>query len=82
MQKKGDRQRTPRSPYGLRPKRPRPEPTPPKPLIVAMVAPRRVSSLGEWLRLMLELASLPLLLLMAPVLSLARLLSAKLLQRL
>lgn len=37
--KKGDRQRTPRSPFGLPPKRPRPEnpPHPPRPSKVLMI---------------------------------------------
>lgn len=34
-QKKGDRQRTPRSPFGLPTKRPRPTPPPPPPTLTA-----------------------------------------------
>lgn len=44
-QKQGDRPRTPRSPFGLRPKRPRPNPQPSPSKIVAMVADLTESSL-------------------------------------
>ena len=74
--------RTPRSPYRLPPKQPRPSPQPKKPLIEAMDGRREASSLAEWLRLMVELSAIPLLLLLTPLLWLARLLATKLLQRL
>lgn len=67
--KKGDRQRTPRSPFGLPQKRPRPEPRPPKvrTLTVATAA-RRAASLparlasGLWMVLLEMLFPLAMLL--------------------
>jgi hypothetical protein len=65
-QKQGDRQRTPRSPFGLRPKRPRENPAPPRPQkIVATVGAWTASLLASLLTPMLEsLLLIPLLVLL------------------